>query len=114
MSKARDQEVVTKWICRRGYRGDFILKSWEFRVTTKMFIMLRPEEQSCDTKTAFEYSTRFDHCDPRLSDSAEQAIIKLETVQRGQISMLDGKIAKSRRIITEVNQFLARWKSANP
>jgi len=110
----KNQEVVTKWTCQRACRGGYLVSSEKFKVTGKVFTMLKPKEQSSDSEWAFGYITRFTHDDPRLSDSAEQAIVKLVTTEQSNIETLRGKIAKSQERITEVRHFLAQWKLENP
>ncbi len=114
LSESLGQEVVTKWSCKRMFGGDYLVKSAEFRVTPATFVMLKPEEQSDDSTTVFDYSTRFHHSDPRLSDSAKQAIIKMEKIEKSKVEILRGKIAKSQEIIIEVRRFLAQWELINP
>ncbi len=100
------QKTVTKWACHRMHdKIGYMVKSEEFRVTSKMYIMTEPKDLSADSSTVFGFSTRFNHDDPLLCDSRGEAIDMVEKVEHSKIEVLRAKIDMSEKAIAEIRQF---------
>ncbi len=109
------QETVTKWACQRMFgKTGYLVKSEEFRVTSKMYIMVKPKGLSTGSSIVFGYSTRFNRDDPTLSDSPGDAIDMVEKVEQSKIEVLRAKIVMSEKAITEIREFRKQCGLLNP